>query len=109
MAITYDWNISQLECYPEHEGEANVVFTIHWRYGATDGDYFADVYGSQGVSVEIDPENFIAYEDLTKADVVGWLEDVMGAEKIAEMKANLASQIDNLKNPPVVRPSLPWA
>jgi hypothetical protein len=108
MAISYEWIISQLECYPEKDKKKDVVFTVHWRYAAKDGEYYADVYGSQGLNVD-NLKNFTAYSDLTKEDVVEWLEETMGEEKIEGFQSSLASAIDNLKNPPVVTPPLPWA
>jgi hypothetical protein len=108
MANTYSWVISQLEAYPQHEGHSDVVFTVHWRRQATDGHHFADVYGSQGVTLDPDA-TFKPYANLTQADVEGWLEDAMGAEKVAEMDESLDKQIENQINPPVVRPALPWA
>lgn len=108
MPNTHSWVISQLECYPEHEGKTDVVFTIHWRRQATDGTHMADVYGTQGVT--LDPNApFTPYDQLTQAQVEGWLVDAMGADKVAELDANLDKQIEALINPPVVRPPLPWA
>ena len=84
------------------------MFTVHWRRQATGGSHFADVYGSQGVTLDPDA-TFKPYANLTQADVEGWLEDAMGAEKVAEMDESLDKQIENQINPPVVRPALPWA
>ncbi len=107
MANTYTWVISQLECYPQHEGHTDVVFTVHWRRQATDGTHFADVYGSQAVTLDADAP-FTPYEDLTQAIVEGWLESAMGVERVVEMDAALDTQIENQINPPVIRPPLPW-
>lgn len=108
MANTYNWVISSLECYPEHEGHPEVVFTVHWRRQATDGTHTADIYGTQGVTLAPDAP-FTPYAELTQAQVEGWLVDAMGAERVAEMDANLDKQIENQINPPVVTPPLPWA
>lgn len=109
MPNTYNWVISSLECYPEHEGRTDVVFVIHWRRQATDGDgHTGDIYGSQGVT--LDPKApYTPYADLTQVQVEGWLVDAMGADKVAELDANLDKQIENQINPPVVAPPLPWA
>jgi len=107
MAVTYDWVISQLECYPLKDKKTDVVFNVHWRYTAKDGDYYSDVYGSQVLSTD-NLKNFKPYADLTKDDVVAWLEDTMGEEKIAQFETSLAAGIEAQKNPPVVTPPLPW-
>lgn len=109
MANTYTWVISQLEAYPQHEGHSDVVFTVHWRRQATDGNgHTGDVYGSQSVTLDPDAP-FTPYADLTEAQVIGWLEAALGAETLAAQEAALDKQIENQINPPVIRPKLPWA
>ena len=109
MANTYNWVISALECYPQHKGHTDVVFTVHWRRQATDGaGHTGDIYGSQAVTLDAEAP-FTPYADLTFDQVVGWLEDAMGAELLAAQVAALDQQIENQINPPVVSPPLPWA
>lgn len=107
MSNTYTWVINQLECYPQHEGHADVVFTVHWDRLATDGTYSARIYGAQPVTLAPDAP-FTPYADLTEAQVVGWLEDAMGEEQLAAQIAALDKQIEDQINPPVIRPPLPW-
>lgn len=104
---TYSWVISQLEAYPQHEGHSDVVFTVHWRRQATDGTYFADVYGSQAVTLDADAP-FTPYANLTEAQVIGWLEAAFGDEQLASQKAALDKQIEDQINPPVLRMPNPW-
>jgi hypothetical protein len=107
MANTYTWVISQLDAYPQQDGHTDVVFTVHWRRQATDGTHTADIYGSQAVT--LDPSaTYIPYAELTEADVIGWLEDAMGADTLEAQTAALDQQIANQINPPVITPPLPW-
>lgn len=108
MATTYNWTVAQLDCYPEYEGHEDVVFTAHWRCDGTDGEHQAGVYGS--VAMTLDPEApFTPYADLTEAQVIGWVKDALGEEQVASYEENVAKQISDLANPPVVNPALPWA
>lgn len=108
MAIIYTWNIVQMDAYPEYEGQTDVVFTVHWRMDGVDGEYTAGVYGSVGLTLS--PEAaFTPYADLTEAQVIGWVKDALGEEQVAAYEANVATQIDNEINPPVVTPPLPWS
>lgn len=108
MAITNTWAVVQLDCYPEADGETDVVFTVHWTLTATDGTYNGSVYGSQGVT--LDPAApFTPYADLTQDQVVGWVKSALGEEQVAAYEANVAQQIADQINPPVVSPPLPWA
>ena len=108
MAITNTWGVVQMDAYPEYEGESDVVFTVHWTLTGTDGTYIGSVYGSVGVSLD-EGATFTPYEDLTLAQVVGWVQDAMGAEQVASYEANGAQQIEDQIAPPVVTPPLPWA
>lgn len=108
MAIQFSWVISQMDCYPTDESLNDVVFCVHYRYQGTevDGDktYFAEVYGTVNLSAP-DPEHFTPYNELTKAQVEGWLEDSLN---VPSLQANITTQIQNQKTPPVVTPPLPW-
>lgn len=108
MAITYTWSVVQMDAYPEEDGETDVVFNVHWTLAGIDGTYQGYAYGSVGVTV--DPaEPFTPYADLTQAQVIGWVQDALGEEQVASYEANVAQQIEDQINPPVVTPPLPWA
>ena len=109
MATTvFEWVISQLNCAVESEGLPDVINMIHWRYNATqvDGDktWFADTYGASSVA-QPNPQNFIPYADVTEAEVIGWLEEILPVDAMqASLEANIALQI----NPVEVTLPLPW-
>lgn len=108
MSNTYNWVISDMQCYPKKDGLMNVVFIVHWRRQATDGTHDAEVYGSEILA--LDPaEPFTPYEDLTFEQVCGWLESAIGAARIAELDAELDKQIKDKISPPLVSSALPWA
>jgi len=108
MTITNTWNVVQMDAYPEYEGEPDVVFTVHWTLTGTDGTYVGSVYGSQGIT-PTEGSTFTPYADLTEAQVIGWVQDAMGAEQVATYEANVAQQIEDQIDPPVVTPPLPWS
>lgn len=106
MAITYTWSVVQMDAYPELDGETDVVFTVHWTLSGIDGIYSGSSYGSVGVTINPD-EPFTPYANLTQNQVLGWVWG-SGVDKDAT-EANVATQINNQINPPVVTPPLPWA
>jgi hypothetical protein len=103
---TYIWEIESLDCKPD--GEAKVVSCIHWRLKGDDGANTAEIYGAQAIQNDVE-KPFIAYEALTKDDVIGWVQNAMGNDAIVQLQINLDKQLENLANPPVVTPPLPWA
>ena len=108
MTITNTWSVVQMDAYPELDGETDVVFTVHWTLNGTDGTYAGSVYGSVGVTLDPDAP-FTPYASLTQAQVVGWVQDALGEEQVAAYEANVAQQIADQINPPVVTPPLPWS
>lgn len=108
MAITNTWAVVQMDCYPELDGDTDVVFTVHWTLNGTDGTYNGSVYGSVGVTLD-EGSAFTPYDQLTQAQVIGWVQDALGEDQVAAYEANVAQQIENQINPPVVTPPLPWS
>lgn len=109
MAIVYNWVISSMNEYPQTpDNLTDVVFVVHWRRTATeivDGkEYYADTYNVLNVPAP-NPEDFTPYENLTKPQVISWLEAGLNVEAI---DASLAQQIENKKFPKEVSLPLPW-
>jgi hypothetical protein len=98
--MEFNWIISAMDCKVAEGEMTDVVHTVHWRYNATDTiegkQYFAETYGAASVG-EPTPEDFTSYPELTKEQVVGWLEEVLDIE---QMQENLTNQIE-LKAHPV--------
>ena len=101
MAVTYNWTVANTEFNVADGG----ITVVHWRCVAQDGDYSASAYGTAGFTPDPDAEGFIAYADLTEADVLAW---VWGTVDKDEMEANLAAQIEAEKAPKT-ESGLPWA
>ena len=92
---TYKWVISDLKAKIQDGELSNVIETIHYRYQAEDGEHSADVYGSVGLESP-EADSFIPADELTVADVEGWLEAKLDVEALKE---GLDAQIEAQKNP----------
>ena len=106
--MTTTWIVEQMSCYPQAEGQTDVVFNVAWRANATDGTYNATSYGTVGVTY-VAGEPYTPYADLTQAQVVGWVQAALGQEQVDAIDAGLATSIANQVNPPIVTPPLPWS
>jgi hypothetical protein len=102
--ITYNWTIAQLDCAAKEGDLTQVVKAIHWHLHATDGVNAVEACNTQALPSP-DPAGFTAYESLTEADVIGWLESELPME---QLRLNIAEQLERLTNPPIVAPKLPW-
>ena len=108
MAITNTWAIVQMDCYPQADGEKDVVFNAHWQCVGTDGTYQGYVYGSQSLPAPTGSD-FTPYAELTQDQVVGWVKTALGEEQVATYETNVAKQIADQVKPPVATPPLPWS
>jgi hypothetical protein len=108
VMINYIYDIVSLECKPEVSGVANIVETIHWTVSAVGDGFVSSTYGSVNLTIN-EESSFQPYENLTKDEIITWAKTALGEQQIADIEASLAAQIEAAKNPPVVRPSLPWS
>ena len=99
------WTIEQLECLPQAEGKTDVVTLVHWRVTGVDGDSPASVYGTCNETYN-SSEPFTDFSKLTQDQVCGWIWS-SGVDK-DEIEANINQNIATQKNPPIVKPPLPW-
>ena len=106
MANTYNWKINALDAKVSVDDVQNVVYTVHWSLIATseNEEHTVSNIGTHGV--EYDADNFIPYEDLTEAIVIGWLEAGLNVESI---KAGLDAKIEKLITPQEITYTDPFA
>lgn len=113
--ITYTWNCRTTDVYPDYDGLNDVVYNVHWiLVGSTVVDtktYYQQSIGTQTLSVQtIQPEGFIPFPspsdqaacDAFAAQITTWTQEEMGTERVAELEASIAQQIENQINPPSV-------
>ncbi len=113
MAISYTWDVSNVDTYPTKDSKSDVVYNVHWRLKATDGtnkdsngnNWTADVYGSQVVDTS-DLSSFKAFADLTASDVQGWVEAALGADEVTAKKASLDANIAAKVTPTSVKKTI---
>jgi len=80
------------------------VVTVHYNVSATDGTYSANTYGTVGYQ-EQPGETYVPYDQLTEAQVVGWVQNSLGKDTV---EASLQSQINAQINP-VQESGVPWS
>ena len=101
---TITWTVTAMDCYPQEDGNTDVVFTVHWTCSGTDGTYNGSVYST--CAVPTPTGSFTPYADLTQEQVLGWIW-ANGVDKQATEDA-LAANIA-LQKAPVTAQGLPWS
>ena len=93
MAITTTWSVSDMT----HKDSDGGVFLVYWSLTAqSDGtpSYSAQEGGKLRCTADPSASDYIAYADLTEADVLGWVYDslIVGDETAAEAKARMEAE-----------------
>lgn len=101
---TITWAVTAMNAYPQAQGQADVVFNVHWTCSGVQDTYSASIYNT--CQVEFTGGNYTPYNQLTQDQVLGWIWS-SGVDKDAA-EAAVNQQIENQINPPVVTPPLPW-
>lgn len=101
------WTVQSMQTAPQEGGLQDVVKSVSWLCTDTDGTNETRVGGNTEVPEPQAP--FTPYDQLTEAQVIGWVQEVLGPQKVAEIEASLAAQLVEISNPPVVILPLPWA
>ena len=94
------WTIGTLE---RNVADGGVV-VAHWRATLVDGDFSASSYGTCGFTPDPSDSGFVAYDSLTEATVVGWVQAEVDKDAIEQ---SLAAKIEADKNPTQAA-GVPW-
>jgi len=82
---------------------------VNWRYRGTlpnedpNKTISVDQYGQQTFQVNPEQSDYVPFEDLTPEIVIGWLNLDEQAMQLA-----ITKQIEEIVNPPIVYPPVPW-
>ena len=97
MAITYKWDIPQMNAHIQAEGEDNVIYTVHWRYTGSE-ESGGETYSSTSIGTQsytyVAGDPFVPYADTEAFEnvVIGWLE---GSLDVPAMQASIAATIQS--------------
>ncbi len=99
MSIT--WSIPALESRTSD----GFVLTVHYDATATNEQFSETIYGS--VSLDLDSELTIPYDEITEEIAVGWAKSALGEEEVERIETELGVRLDNQAAPPVIS-GTPW-
>lgn len=105
MATIFRWTVDAMDCHVQLNDKTDVVYNVHWRCTAFDGDVSASVYGS--CIVPEPTAMFIPYENLTENQVLDWILGTVINKDETETMVN--NQLNAILHPVSIRHNLPWA
>jgi hypothetical protein len=110
MAVT--WSITNTEY--NNDSDKGVV---HAAWKCTDSEvvgsgdsavtHTGTVSGMESFTPESDADGYIAYDDLTEANVIAWVKDLLGSDEVTHVEGKTAAQITKSKTPPTGW-GVPW-
>ena len=100
--MTYTWDNKTVDTYSNLDGNADVIFNVHWRLIGKDTDgNVGSVYGMQSLDTS-DLSSFTSFADITEGQINKWVKAALGAEEVQAKKDAINAQIAELANPTVV-------
>lgn len=111
MALTYTWKIEKLTKTTQDAVE-DVIIHVRWVLTGTDENGLeGSFHGATPLTFDSEAEGFIPYANLTKEDVVGWLEGIVVDSYWEHVTEQIQKQIDkqNSVEEEVEAADLPWA
>ena len=106
--VNYDWNCKTVDAYIEQDGDADVVYNVHWIVtGVSEAlDPEGNPYSATNIGTQVlntaDITDFIPFDEVTNAEVVAWTQTAMGEEQVTSIEASIATQIDALITPTTI-------
>jgi len=80
------------------------VVVAHWQVSKASGDNTATSYGTCSFTPDSSAEGYVAYADLTEANVISWVQEALDTESLeASLNADLAEQAA-----PTIITGTPW-
>jgi hypothetical protein len=96
---------------PNVPNQPEYVVLANWTLSGTDGTNTASIGGSTQFAVVEGQSGYTPYASLTQAQVIGWIQESLGPQGVANFEANVQGQINSIETPPVTpsNTALPWS
>lgn len=101
----FTWSVTGMQCYPQAEGQVDVVFSVSWQCQGVEGNFAAVQPGTTSVTYTAGSP-YTPYQDLTQEQVLGWVY-ATGVNQ-ADVEQQVQTLLDLQINPPTVSLPLPW-
>lgn len=102
--MALDWRIEKLDCKVSENGLSNVAYRVQCICKVIDVIDGKSYVATKRVIVPLaspDPGNFTEFSNLTKTQVVEWIESSLGEEGLSTLTLELSTK-NNLKANPIV-------
>lgn len=105
--VVYTWEFPAFDIVFNDNDLTDVVTTVHWRLRGNQANTTAELYGTI-VLLPPDPNSYTPFEQLTKEQVVEWVEDSFNPELLEKYKQMISDNIEEKLNPTRATVEPPW-
>ena len=101
MSNTYTWTITSMSTLPNVPNQPNYVVLVNGFLTGSNGatpPVTANIGWNVQLVVEQDQSDYIPYAQLTEAIVLGWVQEVLTPQGVANLEANAGSQATSITN-----------
>lgn len=100
MSNTYEYKVTDMQ----RDADSGIVIAASFTITASNGeDSFTHNYYT---AFPAPKDDIIPYDDLTEAEVIAWIQELVGKQSEEQADAELAAYIERSKN--VVDNGVPW-
>jgi hypothetical protein len=108
MAITYTWEITNIRKANTLNDLLNVLVHVRWKkIGTDENGTTGEFHGATPLSAP-EGESFTPYEDLTKEQVLSWIQAVVVGSYEQHVNGQIQKQITKKNDPWVDVENAPW-
>lgn len=108
MSITYTWAVRTVKTCTV-ENQAGYIFQTYWDKTGTDEDGNVGSFAGATPFTPAITGDFTPFEQLTEAQVLGWIQAVVVGDYEAHVNGQIQKAIDAKKAQVQEAPELPWA
>jgi hypothetical protein len=109
--MNYTWEITSIK-RKDTSTLRNIIVQTYWKKTGTDENGNSGSFsGATPFDLStVDPDNFVAYEDLTEEMVLGWIQSTVVGGYEEHVNEKIAEEIDQKVNPVTeVAEEFPWS
>jgi hypothetical protein len=84
MAINQTWKINRINVWDSILGLTDVISEVQWEIITEEPGY--QRHSANGITrfSAPDPSTFVQYNNVSEAQIIQWVKDILGSEKVAE-------------------------
>ena len=101
--VTITWSITSMTILPQVDGYSDFAWQVGWLCSATDGTNTQTMGSGVTFYPAQQTEPYTPYDQLTEAQVIGWVQQALGPETTAKTETVLTNSLTAQVAP------LPWA